>query len=121
LPAAPDGIIGVVNFGGEIVPVFNFWRRLGLEMPAIRADHKILIARSCQGLLAFVIDDVDEIIEASLERLTKVSEQSGDQPKSSAVVPIASGAGIMVIEDVESFLTRAEEAQLSLALAAGKT
>ena len=118
LPGAPTSIIGVINSSGEIVPVYDFWRRLGWSMPNVRADHKIVVTRSAGRSLAFVVDDIDDLLEASLADLARIVPSSSESPPTSGVIPTTTGSGIMVIEDVESFLTGSEQTLLDAALAA---
>jgi len=117
LPKAPDVVAGVVDIRGEIVPVIDLRRRLGVPGREIAPGDQLLIARTPVRTLAMIVDAVTGVAECS-ER---------DWVAADAVVPrtgylqgIARLADEMVlIHDLDTFLSLDEEQVLEQALIGG--
>jgi purine-binding chemotaxis protein CheW len=107
LPRAPGIVAGVVDIRGHILPVFNLRSRLALpERPLSRSDQFIL-ARTSRRDVVLLVDGTQGLVEAPARRLD--------------ASPVAPGAlalpdGLVLIEDLERFLTPDEERALEAAL-----
>lgn len=62
VPHMKSFIRGVTNLRGNIVPTVDLRRRLGLEVRNDLMNQQIMIARSKQGLIGYIVDSVREVI-----------------------------------------------------------
>lgn len=115
LPKAPVIVSGVVNVQGRLVPVINLRRRFALPERNVLLGDQLLIARSATLSLAMIVDAVIDVAACD----------AGDCVASASVVPgteyvqgIAKLAdGMVLIHDLDSFLSLAEAQSLERALA----
>lgn len=116
LPKAPAIVRGVVNVQGRLVPVINLRRRFALPEREAALGDQLLIARSATLSLAMVVDAVIDVAECDAR----------DYVASTSVVPgtdyvqgIAKLAdGMVLIHDLDRFLSLDEAQSLDQALAA---
>jgi purine-binding chemotaxis protein CheW len=62
VPRAPEWMDGVVNLRGEVVPVLDVRRRLGLPPRPPSRRTKVLVVHVAGRLLALVVDAVSEVV-----------------------------------------------------------
>ncbi|MBE0595675.1 MAG: chemotaxis protein CheW [Desulfuromonadales bacterium] len=75
LPDAPSVIAGVIDFHGEMLPVFDLRRRFGLPLrPSLLTDH-LLIATARGRTVALAIDTAEEVREVSAAGREAVSSE----------------------------------------------
>lgn len=116
LPAAPAIVLGVIDVRGQIVPAIDLRARLRLPpRPLGVADRLVVAATPCRAV-ALVADAVEGIVECA----------DADLVAAAAVVPgldFVQGIarrddGLILIHDLDGFLSLEEEAALAHALAA---
>ena len=115
LPQAPDCVAGVINFQGQVVPVFNLRRRFRLPERELQLDDHILLARTARRLVALVVDAVGGVLECA----------DGETVSADAILPgteylagvLKRPDGLVLIHDLDSFLSLAEDQALEAALA----
>lgn len=61
LDGMPGGVLGVVDFRGETVPVYDIKKRLILPPAPVTAETKFLVFRTIYGRLACLADGVSRI------------------------------------------------------------
>lgn len=115
LPGAPAGVRGVVNVQGEIVPVFDLRKRLGLAARALRASDHFVLARTGAHTVAVMVDTVIGVVEAG-----------SHEPVQPSAMLLSSGVSIrgavsiegeiVLIHDLELFLSPEQETALAAAL-----
>jgi chemotaxis signal transduction protein len=83
LPEAGQGLVGMLNLHGEIVPVVDPRPRLGLPSPTASAEQRLVALRG-SGANRFLlwVDEVDEVVTVTPEELSGVPAQ-----QASPVVP----------------------------------
>lgn len=114
LPKAPAIVLGVVNFHGQIIPVFDLQRRFGLSSRNHGLSSTLLVARTNKRTMAFPVNDVLGVQEVAADIVTLPA----------AVVPgiglvvgmVALSDGVLFIHDLDAFLCLDEEQQLTEAL-----
>ena len=117
LPRAPAIVEGVINVRGVLVPVLDIRGRFRLPpKPPEPTDH-LIVARAGGRLVALRVDRAVELTRldpAAVERAEAVVP---------GVVYVAQMAklpdGLMLVHDLNTFLSHAEAAELAEALAAG--
>ena len=55
---APDLILGLINIGGDMVPLVNIRRQFGLAEKQLRTSDRIIIVRASDYQTAFAVDEV---------------------------------------------------------------
>jgi purine-binding chemotaxis protein CheW len=118
LPNAPDSILGVVDFHGQVIPVINVRRRFGLPERAIGAivlTDQLLIAHTARRPVALVVDAVLDVIENSTQKLIATENILPRMAYVEGVLKLPDG--LILIHDLDTFLSLEEENILDHALA----
>jgi purine-binding chemotaxis protein CheW len=63
VPLAPQFVEGIINLGGEVVPVISLRARLGLPPVEPNPRHRVLIAERAGRKYGLLVDKVREILE----------------------------------------------------------
>lgn len=114
LPRAPKVVLGAFNLHGEVVPVVDVRRRLGLAPRSFALTARFLVARAGRRRLALPVDEVAGVREVD----------AGAVAAPAAVLPglrhlkgiVALADGLLLIQDLDAFLSLDEEARLAAAL-----
>ncbi|MBI2090846.1 MAG: purine-binding chemotaxis protein CheW [Deltaproteobacteria bacterium] len=114
LPKAPDIVVGVVNVHGQIVPVLDIRKRFRLPERAVRASDRLLIAQTPRRTVAFLVDMVSEVIELSEETIIAAAKIVPGMEYIEGVAKLKDG--LILIHDIDKFLSLDEEKVLSGAL-----
>ncbi|HLO04452.1 MAG TPA: chemotaxis protein CheW [Symbiobacteriaceae bacterium] len=69
LPLTPDWVEGVVDLRGEVLPVINLRRRLGLPEKALTAETRLMVLASSERSVALIVDEVDTVTILSDEQI----------------------------------------------------
>lgn len=112
LPNAPAPVRGIINVQGAIVPVYDLHQRLGLPVRPVACEDFLILARNGSRDVALLADEI-----------CGVAAHPGQQPSGSSVQNIAPGseavalAGeIVLIQDLDQFLSASEDATLQQAI-----
>lgn len=117
LPSAPDIVLGVVNLQGRIIPVINLRQRFNLrQREAALTDRLIFahIARRERRLVALPADAVTEVIEYSGESLIPPDDILAELEYLEGIIKLEDG--LILIHNLDKFLSPEEEKSLDLAL-----
>jgi purine-binding chemotaxis protein CheW len=114
LPKAPPVIEGVINVRGVLVPVLDVRRRFGLSPSPLAPEQYLLVAEAGERLVALRVDqvlDVFPVDEGTIESPARIA------PGTEYVAGIARlPDGLLVIHDLEAFLSLDEAARTDEAL-----
>jgi purine-binding chemotaxis protein CheW len=114
LPNAPEIISGIINLYGEIIPVADIRKRLGLAPREIDPDDRLIIAVSGQRKVAIVVDSVAGIRDMLPG---KISEAAETLPFAEHIKGVAkTDDGLILIYDLVGFLSIEEEKELEKAI-----
>jgi len=61
VPETDEGLLGMLNLHGNVLPVIDIHARLGVARPGITADHRLILLKSVRPFLLWV-DEVDEVV-----------------------------------------------------------
>ncbi|CCO25161.1 chemotaxis protein CheW [Maridesulfovibrio hydrothermalis] len=116
VPDAPDLVLGVVNDGGEIVPVLGLRKKMGLiERDAIPSD-RLLFSMFNGRRIALLADSVSSVIEISPDKAKSADEIWP------GVIFLKSFSGlnedVILVQDMGAVLDLNQEQELYEALAA---
>ena len=114
LPDAPPGVRGVINLQGRIVPVFDLWARFGHPARALRVSDHLLIARTHWRTVALLVDAVTGVVPRGQVQVTPAEDILPDLESISGVMKL--DGGLVLVHDVERFLSIEDHAALQLAL-----
>lgn len=114
LPKAPPVVIGALDVGGRVLPVLNLRRRLGLPESAINPAHQFLIARTARREVVLVIDEAVGMLETPSGGMVAAAQIAPGLGQISGVVRLPDG--LVLIHDLEEFLSLDEERALDEAL-----
>jgi len=113
LPKAPPIVEGVINVRGTVVPILDIRQRFGLSPTPVAPEQHLLIAQSGGRVVALRVDravDLVSVDEAAIESAARVV------PGAEYVAGIAKlPDGLIVIHDLERFLSLEEAGQLDAA------
>jgi chemotaxis signal transduction protein len=74
LPGSGDGLLGMLNLRGQVLPVIDPRPRLGLISPVPAADHRLVLIIGNAPFLLWV-DEVEEVATSAPEALTPVPDR----------------------------------------------
>ncbi len=114
LPKAPDIVLGVVNLQGRVIPVINVRRRFHLPEREIALTDQMVIAHAARRLVALVVDSVTGVLEYSEQGAVAAQEVLPELQYVEGVVKLEDG--LILIHDLDTFLSLEEEADLERAL-----
>jgi purine-binding chemotaxis protein CheW len=118
LPSAPEVVLGVIDWQGNIIPVMSMRKRFGMIEPETSLSDQLIVADAGARRVALVVNSVTGVVE----------QRSEDVMATERIVPGAQYAdaitrlegGILFIHDLDRFLSKKEEQQLDDLLAQGK-
>jgi purine-binding chemotaxis protein CheW len=64
VPRAPEGIEGVMNLRGHVIPVIDVRKRLGV-VPAERRRAKVLVVHVAGRVIGLIVDSVVEVVRTT--------------------------------------------------------
>ncbi|MBI2616129.1 MAG: purine-binding chemotaxis protein CheW [Gemmatimonadetes bacterium] len=114
LPSAPSVVEGVINFRGRIVPVADPRRRFGMPEVPLHPDQHFIVASAGPRLVALRVDRATELVTISREAIERAADVVPAAPYVAGVARLPDG--LLVIHDLERFLSLDETARLDLAL-----
>lgn len=114
LPKSPDIVMGVINAGGSILPVVNVRRRFRLPEHDVRPDDRLILASTARRRLALLVDSVIGVVEKAPEEVTAAKAIVPGMEYIAGVTKL--NEDILLIHDLDSFLSLDEEHVLSVAL-----
>ena len=116
LPLAPGVVAGALDVGGHVLPVFNLRHRLRLPERALGLDDQFILAQTTRRPVALMVDRALGLIESqpaegSLALAPHLRHVRGvlSQPD-----------GLVLIHDLEGFLSAEEDQALDSALRAAE-
>lgn len=114
LPGAPDIVAGILNVGGELVTVVDFFCRAGLPLSPIHPSQRLLMIDMAGFLVGFMVDEVHGVTVRELDGRPGVPEQLAGADFVETIVRLDDG--LCIIVDPEKFLFDEERIQLGEAL-----
>lgn len=114
LPGAPAGVVGAINVRGEVLPVFDLRRRFGLAERQPGWRDQIVLARTAQRPVAIGADEVSGVVQPDAQVVDAATVVPG-LAWVKGVVTLDDG--LIVIHDLDSFLSLDEDRALVGALA----
>ena len=117
LPGAPRGVRGIINLQGRILPVFDLRALLGEPVRAVRTGDHFVIAHTRWRTVALLVDAVSGVVPRLAAQVTPAAEILPGLEAISGVLKL--DGGLVLIHDVERFLSLEDAAALERALPPG--
>jgi chemotaxis signal transduction protein len=76
LPDNDEGLLGMLNLHGAVLPVINPHPCLGLPSPVLTAAHRLVLLRANTSFLLWV-DEVHEVVASGQDAVSAVPAQQG--------------------------------------------
>ena len=118
LPKAPEIVSGVINFHGEIIPVIDIRRLFRLPSREINLEDRFIIARTIKRFVVLVVDSVDGVYDLEQYQVADAQEKFPFTDYLSGISKIEND--IILINDLEKFLSLDEKSVLNEALSRDK-
>jgi purine-binding chemotaxis protein CheW len=115
LPKAPAIVEGVINVRGKIVPVLDIRARFRLPSSALAHTDHLIVARAGERLVALRVEralDLTQVEAKDIEDARKIVP-GAEYVAGVAMLP----DGLVLIHDLQTFLSEAESAALGASLA----
>lgn len=104
VPNNPEFIEGVIEYRGVMVPVLDLKRRFDIGTTDFTGQTRLVIGEVGEGLVAFSVDEVTEILRVEREQLRDVPEMA-KIAKEYIKGATRSGDEIVIILDLAKVLT----------------
>jgi len=118
LPKAPPIVLGIVNVGGRIIPVVNMRQRFRLPDREIEPRDQFIIGLTGRRTVALVADEVSSMVERPERDVIAAHDILPGLEGVEGVVRLEDG--MILIYDLNKFLSLEEETALDEALAETK-
>ena len=118
LPKAPEIVLGIVNIGGRIVPVVNVRKRFRLPEKEIELGDHLILGQTGRRPVALVVDEVSSVVERPEREVITAQEILPGLEYVQGVAKLEDG--VILIHDLDKFLSLEEEAALDKALASAQ-
>jgi purine-binding chemotaxis protein CheW len=115
LPQAPGIVLGVINVGGRIIPVVNIRQRFRLPDRELEPRDQLILGWAGRRTVALVVDGVSGVVEHPESDVMAAREILSGWEDVHGVARTEDG--MIVIYDLNKFLSWEEEAALDEALA----
>jgi purine-binding chemotaxis protein CheW len=107
LPGAPSFVEGMIDLRGELVPVIDLRKRMGVKEIQNQMQTRILITRIQQQKIGFIVDLADQVYTIPVENIKAPPEGS------EFILAVAKqNQDLLVILDLERLLTEQEQVRL---------
>ena len=116
LPKAPEIVVGIINMQGQVIPVFNIRMRFQLPAREVHLSDELIIATTTKRTVALIVDSVNDVIEIPEEKIIAAEQILPELEYVEGVVKTE--GGMVLIHDLDKFLSRHEETALDEALEA---
>lgn len=116
LPEAPAGVRGVINFHGRVIPVLDLSARFGLLSRELRLTDHFVIAHTRERTVALIVETAVGVFPRAAAKLTAPEEIAPGLAGIQGVMRL--DGDLVLIHDLDSFLSPESSAALSRALPA---
>jgi purine-binding chemotaxis protein CheW len=113
LPKAPRIIEGIINFRGTLIPVLDIRQRFGLPSTPVLPGQHFIVAQAGERLVVLRVDRALDIVAVDADSLIPVSAVAPGTQHVSGLARLPDG--VLVIHDLERFLSLEEDRQLERA------
>src|SRR5712691_5994820 len=110
LPKAPEVVLGVIDFQGNIIPVMSMRKRFGLPEPETSLSDQLIVADTATRSVALVVNSVTGVLERTAEAVTDAEKIVPGAQYVEGMTRLEDN--ILFIHNLDHFLSKKEERQL---------
>jgi purine-binding chemotaxis protein CheW len=116
LPQAPAIVLGIIDLGGQVVPVIDIRGRFGHPQREPRLSDHLVVARAGRRTVALLVDDTIGVIDGSTGKVVPAGEILPGLGSVDGAVKLDDG--LILIHDLDRLLSLEEETAIDRALGA---
>lgn len=116
LPDAPGVVEGVINYRGRLAPVLNVRERFGFPPKPLDSSQHFVLAEAGSRVVALRVDRALDVLEVPAHAIETGAQVAPGSHRTEGVARLPDG--LLVIHDLERFLSLGEEAALDASLLA---
>lgn len=116
LPDAPGVVDGVINYRGRLVPVLDVRSRFGLPPQRLDPSQHFILAEAGSRLVALRVDRALDLLEVPADAIESAASVAPGSRRTEGVARLPDG--LVVIHDLERFLSLDEGTALDASLRA---
>jgi len=106
IPETPPEMIGVVNLRGEMIPVIDFNRSLGLDSSRYSLTDSVIVLRREKTKIGIIVNQVCEVLTIAPDEITTELEPQPRSKENSVIGGLSRHAGdIVILSDPENWLS----------------
>ncbi len=114
MPGAPETVLGVINVEGQVIPVVDGRKRLGLPPREIELSDLFIIVQENDFTLALVADEVKPVMEIPDDQMASSERMLVDDGMVQSVAKVDDG--MIVVLSLDCALSSEEHRKVSEAL-----
>jgi purine-binding chemotaxis protein CheW len=115
LPRSPAIVEGVINVRGTLVPVLDIRKRFGLPASEVAPSNHLILAEAGGRKVALRVDRAHELVTVDSRDIVPADASIAGEGVVSGMARLPDG--VLVIHDLERFLSLDERKATELALA----
>lgn len=105
LPNTPHYVEGVIDLRGEVMPVIDLRKRLGLPTRPADGQTRVMIVSIDQVTAALVVDGVDQVITLEEEQIVAPDRQVTAAGQDFVIGVARQGEQLVILMDLSRMLT----------------
>jgi purine-binding chemotaxis protein CheW len=114
LPLAPAAVLGAIDIGGNILPVYDLRNRFQLPARPLALTDQFIVARTAHRRVVLAVDAALGVIDEPAQAILDGARLSSSLPHLLGVLSLPDG--LVLIQDLERFLSPAETVELDGAI-----
>lgn len=105
VPNAPEGISGIINLRGSVLPVYSLRERFGMDKRIDNPEKSLLITYSSGTMLAYEVDMVEDIEEMRQEDINEMPHVASSEETAFMDKVLHIGKDIVIAINVDKVLS----------------
>lgn len=105
VPNAPEGISGIINLRGAVIPVYSLRERFGMDPHIDNPEKSLLVTNSHGILLAYEVDCVEEIEEVPDSKISLMPSVASNEDTAFMEQVLQTGNEIIITINVDKVLS----------------
>ncbi|MCK5236646.1 MAG: purine-binding chemotaxis protein CheW [Deltaproteobacteria bacterium] len=114
VPRAPEFMEGIINLRGQVVPIVDMRKRLGVPLPSEENSRKerIIIMKLNNREIGIIVDGVDRVISISDDNIDPSPDMSAEVGPEYLKGVAKDGKDMIMILDMNKVLTTTDQVRL---------